>query len=378
MKKLDKTPLWGRGLIIHLILGKANPERMNGVNKVVYQLATKQAQTGRKVALWGITKDLSHNYGERNFETQLFKAHKNPFHIDKSLKSAVLVQKGKAVFHLHGGWIPVYASLAKFFAKHQIPFVLTPHGAYNTIAMQRSAFRKKIYFQLFEKTLLKNAQKIHAIGESEVEGLGKVYPNQKSFLLPYGFSQNQFLRIQRLKAIDNQNFIIGFVGRLDIYTKGLDLIIKAFQQFQEKIKHTKLWIIGDSDERTVLEKMIAENNIKNIKLWGKKFGNEKFELMKEMDIFVHASRNEGLPSAVLEASSLGIPSVVSKATNIGNFIEKYKAGMKVKNENIEDLTQAFLILHQSNLIEMGKNGQKMLSEVFDWEILVEKFEELYV
>ena len=34
--------------IIHIVLGKANPERMNGVNKVVFQLATKQAESGRK------------------------------------------------------------------------------------------------------------------------------------------------------------------------------------------------------------------------------------------------------------------------------------------------------------------------------------------
>lgn len=60
--------------IIHLILGKANPDRMNGVNKVVFQLASQQAAAGRKVAVWGITKDTTHNYGARNFETQLFRA----------------------------------------------------------------------------------------------------------------------------------------------------------------------------------------------------------------------------------------------------------------------------------------------------------------
>ena len=45
--------------IIHLVMGKANPQRMNGVNKVVYQLATKQAEAGIKVQVWGFTKDLS-------------------------------------------------------------------------------------------------------------------------------------------------------------------------------------------------------------------------------------------------------------------------------------------------------------------------------
>ena len=62
--------------IIHIVLGKANPDRMNGVNKVVHQLATKQAASNRSVQVWGITEDLSHNYAERNFKTQLFKKSK--------------------------------------------------------------------------------------------------------------------------------------------------------------------------------------------------------------------------------------------------------------------------------------------------------------
>lgn len=112
--------------IIHLILGKANPNRMNGVNKVVYQLATKQAESGKNVSVWGITKDLTHNYGERNFETILFKAKKNPFLIGRNLKDSIRKKKGKATFHLHGGWIPTYSTISRFLSKNNIPFVITP------------------------------------------------------------------------------------------------------------------------------------------------------------------------------------------------------------------------------------------------------------
>ena len=108
--------------IIHLILGKANPDRMNGVNKVVYQLATNQANTGRKVQVWGITKELTDNYGERAFKTLLFQAYKNPFKMDALLKNALLDVKDNIIVHLHGGWIPVYATISKFLYKNKIPF----------------------------------------------------------------------------------------------------------------------------------------------------------------------------------------------------------------------------------------------------------------
>lgn len=363
--------------IIHLILGKANPNRMNGVNKVVYQLATQQAAAGKNVAVWGITKDLTINYEQRNFNTLLFQAYSNPFKIGKALKDAIL-EKRTAVFHLHGGWIPVYACLTRFFANHGISYVLTPHGAYNTIAMERSNFRKKIYFQLFEKPLLNSAKRVHAIGESEVEGLAKIYPNDKSFLMPYGFNAAD----QKTKPLEkNTPFTIGFIGRLDIYTKGLDLMIDAFAEFQKTYPNSRLWIIGDSDERAELEASIAEKQIKNVTLWGAKFGLEKNELLHQMHTFVHASRNEGLPASVLEAANMGIPCIVTKATNVGSFITAYKAGIAIPNEDTKALTTAFETLYKYRekkwLCLLAENAKRMVDEAFNWNILVQKFDKLY-
>ena len=88
------------------------------------------------------------------------------------------------MFHIHGGWIPVFYSLAKLMYQHQIKFVLTPHGAYNTIAMKRSSWVKKIYFALFEKKILQKTSKIHCIGKSEVIGLNQLFKNEVSILLP--------------------------------------------------------------------------------------------------------------------------------------------------------------------------------------------------
>lgn len=365
--------------IIHLILGKANPHRMNGVNKVVYQLASNQARTQRHVSVWGITKSLEHNYDERNFKTKLFPAMKNPFLIDKTLKKALLAKKEQAIFHLHGGWIPTYSSLSKYLFKNDIPFVLTPHGAYNIVAMKRSSFIKKIYFQFFEAPLLKRVSKIHCIGESEVQGVGVIFPNTKTILLPYGF--NAFKPEIEVKN-QKENFIIGFIGRLDIYTKGLDLLIDAFGKFQEAIPYTKLWIIGDSKENKLLKELIiAEKIVDKVVLWGTKFGKEKEALLLQMDIFVHPSRNEGLPSSVLEASCMGVPCVVSKATNMGAYIQEMNAGRVVENENAEALTNAFTTLyklHKNNELQvLSKNAIKMVDTFFNWDTVINSFDKLY-
>jgi glycosyltransferase involved in cell wall biosynthesis len=364
--------------IIHLILGKANPERMNGVNKVVFQLASQQAAAGRKVAVWGITKDTTHNYGARNFETQLFKAAAVPFILDNTLKQALLAKKSQIVVHLHGGWIPTYASLSAFLLRHNIPYILTPHGAYNTIAMQRSAWTKKIYFHLFEKKLLSGASRIHAIGQSEMKGLEAIFPNQKSYLQPYGYIGPDIALVDHPES---SAFIIGFVGRLDIYTKGLDLLLEAFEAFQYLHSNAQLWIVGDSKERAELEQMVAQRQIQDkVVFWGSKFGKEKFDLMQQMDVFAHPSRNEGLPASVLEAAQLGIPCIVSQATNMASYIETYHAGIAVADEDVDGLVrgmETLIGLKANDHRKIGLNAQKMVKEAFGWDHIVPAFDQLY-
>lgn len=362
--------------IIHIILGKANPDRLNGVNKVVHNLATEQSKAGKSVQVWGITSDMTHNYPERNFETRLFKASKNPFSVDQRLKQAIL-EHPMSVFHLHGGWIPVFASLARLMVRHRIKYVLTPHGAYNTIAMQKSALTKKLYLKLFEAYLLKNAAKVHAIGGSEVEGLQKVFPKSRSFLLPYGFEASQ----KRFQTEKQPKFTIGFMGRLDTYTKGLDLLLEAFSFFQKTHADSELWIVGEGPGRKYLEDFISKNQLSNVVLWGKRFGEEKDLLMAKMHVFAHPSRNEGLPSAVLEAAALGIPVIVTQATNLATYVQEFGAGIGIEDENLAALLEAMYTLYAAYAAgkekSFGIGARNMLSDTFAWPVLVERYDELY-
>jgi len=362
--------------IIHIVLGKANPNRLNGVNKVVYQMATEQSKAGKNVQVWGITPDPTHDYPVRNFKTELFLAEKSHFALPKQLQEAILANIN-AVFHLHGGWIPVFSSLAKFLQKHQVQYVLTPHGAYNKVAMQRSWLRKKIYFQLFEQQIIKGARKVHAIGESEVEGLQSIYSGARSFLLPYGFDFNEATGYPE----KNENFTIGFVGRLDTHTKGLDLLINAFYNFQMHCPNSKLWIIGAGEGEAYLHKFVDKKKLKNVVFWGKKFGAEKDALISQMHVFAHPSRNEGLPTAVLEAAALGTPTIVTQATNVAAYLSKFGAGISIDNGDTIALAQAMKNLHLS--YEKGEiksyldGANKMLKSVFAWPTLVHQYDELY-
>lgn len=362
--------------IIHLILGKANPARMNGVNKVVHELATQQQQAGFAVEVWGFSANPVHDYPERTYTTRLFNASRNPFGIDTAWKRAIRHHK-PTVVQLHGGFVPRFYAAARFLQQEQIPYLITPHGNYNWHALQRSRLRKRLYFSLFERPMLVGASAIHALGQSEIDGLQRIFPNQKSVLIPYGFSATT-PPIPRVSS----DFVVGFCGRLDSDHKGLDRLLDGFAQFRQTAPNARLWLLGDGPHRAQLTSQANALGLgESVTFWGSQFGDDKLRLLQACSVFVHASRYEGLPVAVLEAASLGIPCLVSEATNVGDAVRSFGAGCVVKQGTADEVADSLLRLYRQwqtdGLTSLQQNARRMVDDAFNWPRQLDLFDQLY-
>lgn len=365
--------------IVHLILGKANPERMNGVNKVVHQLATHQHYAGHSVSVWGITYSPQDIPKKRAYDVKLFQSHKNKLALDYELISAIYNASADVVFHLHGGFIPEYYHAVEHLIKNNLRFVFTSHGSYNQLALRKNYFVKKIYFKLFEKKILSHAAYIHFMGKSEMNSFGSLFPAENKVLIPNGQDTGEIkFRFNPIKAQDD--FIFSFCGRLDNHTKGLDIMLKAFAKYKHAMNgRGALWIIGDGPGKNELEKMISDLKIsESVKLWGAKFGEEKYNLLANSQVFLHPSRNEGLPMSVLEAASLRKPCIISEETNLGDYVRRYQSGIVLEKNNIDHLSLA--MAHCSahhNLERMGIAAGVMVKEEFNWKKISEQLVSVY-
>lgn len=367
--------------IIHIILGKANPNRMNGVNKVVNSLATYQVKLGYGVSVWGITKNPVHDYPKRNYETILFQE-TSKFFLPEGIEKAINEKGKKTVFHFHGGFVSQFFLIAKFILKNGFKYVFTPHGSYNTIAMERSNWKKKLYINLFEKTLVENAKSIHFIGESEIEGAKQLFRFKNYELVPNGQNIEELEGTSSSKK-ENSIPIFGFCGRLDVKTKGLDILLKGFAEYLLRTgAKSELWLIGDGKGRGELELMAQNLNIVNkVKFLGSLYGKEKIEKMNQLDYLMLTSRNEGLPGVVLEASVLGVPCIVSKATNMGDYITANYAGIALKDNtpiNIARALQTALIWrHNGEINRLRINAKQMVENQFNWKTIVKQLTTIY-
>jgi glycosyltransferase involved in cell wall biosynthesis len=365
--------------IIHLILGKANPMRMNGVNKVVHEMATNQVLRGYPVEVWGITAKPVHDYPARNFTTRLFRSRTNPFHIDPELKRALLEKTGKIVVHIHGAFLPVFYSVSRLLHREHIPFIITPHSTYNKVMMKKNALLKKFYFLFFERHLLNRASVIHLLGKSEQEGLDAIYNNKKSKLIPYGFSRES--NPAPVKKADI--FTVAYCGRMTIFSKGLDILLEGFALFNRRHPNTRLVLIGDGKDKETLRGLCRGLGISSSVLFtGGLFGEEKIKMLRESHVFAHPSRSDGLPATILEAAALGLPCVVSDATNMSRQIDLFDAGYAMKDLDPDEFCKGLEEMYARIEVAGGvgaleHNAWCMIDTSFDWSWILTEFNCLY-
>lgn len=113
------------------------------------------------------------------------------------------------------------------------------------------------------------------------------------------------------------------------------------------------------------------------------FGNVKLAHLACMDLFIHTSRWEGMPMAALEAAALGKPLLVSKATNLGEYVTKYGNGIVLPDNLSKMITESLYIFYNSyNSFEdkeMGDKSIKLIKGELNWSKIAKSMvEKLYL
>ena len=358
--------------IIHIILGKARLDRMNGINKVVHNLALHQTEMGHDVHLWGITPTPQLKVPARSYKVRFFQAQKFPFGIDDNLAIALKEEKGNEVmFHLHGGFIPVYSRIAATLHLQKTPYVVCPHGALTPGARRNHGIFKYWYFKIFETFILSNAYAVQFLGKTQYHAVDKLLPLRRKVLIPNGQNLDE-LDFEWQPMDRPQELVISFCGRLDVTTKGLDLLFAAFSNFLRNGGKAWLWLIGDGQDRQKLEEDAARLGIaKKVVFWGSKYGNEKLNLLAHSDAFVHTSRNEGMPTGVLEAAGIGLPVILSPETNLAEIFAEAHAGWHATPNTVESITDVLFqteqAWHTQQIKDMGQRARELVETKFNWK-----------
>lgn len=377
----------------HFILGRCNPDRAVGPNRVVFELARCQARAGLQVTVYAIPRPgVTEPRTERERVRYVFYPRtRMRIFLNRSLRKTLQSNKDRLdIAHLHGTFVPELARIGAALRTCNVPYVVSAHGSLNPHALRLKAWKKRPYFSLIERKLLRHAAAVHLFSKAEQGYLHRLGLRVRSFVIPNGVTPIPDLDAELPNALEvlvpaaRGTAKLLFLGRLSPSHKGLDLLIPAFAEALKSLgpNAATLFLVGPAERRTAItlrrlaERLGIEQRVVFLDAI---YGEHKLRILQGCDLFVHTSRFEGMPMAVLEAVACGKPCLVTPETNLGEFIADYRAG-RVVRPIAQDIAAGLvgLIRDRREWPEMGRNAKRLASEQLNWEIIAAKMAKEYV
>ena len=273
-----------------------------------------------------------------------------------------------------------YIKIYKMLKKSGIPYVIVPHGSLSKQAQKRKFWKKFVANKLFFEAFVRSAVAIQYLSDNEKNMSS--FKTAPSFICGYGL--DAFVEKKEKNPSDRKRII--YIGRLEIKTKGLDLLIKAVSNSRDiltdKQVHLEIYGPNYNGEHEKLNKMIDSLGVSHlIEVGNEKIGEKKKNLLLSADCFVQPSRTEGLPMGPLEAMGYGLPCIVTQGTGLGELIESNEAGIACDTSvsGIEKGLKRFL--SENVCIEkMSENAMRLIEQRFSTNVVaknnIEKYREV--
>lgn len=262
-----------------------------------------------------------------------------------------------------------FARIAKALVKEHIPYVIIPHGGLVEEAQKQKRWKKIIANLLFFYKFVNRCSAIQCLSVNEEK-------NTK-FNIPKFIGTNgiEIPRDYKRSFCINEPQIT-YIGRLEMYSKGLDMLLDSICELHPFLlqKKVKIDMYGPNNIQVWFDniiQLIKEKGIGDVvQLHHAVTGAEKKRLLLESDIFIQTSRHEGMPMGILEAMSYGVPCIITDGTSLGEITTKYNAGW-VSQTSVASITDTIkkAIGDVEKWSEKSVNARKLVVDNFSWDTI---------
>lgn len=241
------------------------------------------------------------------------------------------------VVHLHGAFdlklcavhaIITLEKIWRMFTGEPLHIVMTPHGALSGHVFSTKVHRKWLYWNFVERLLAKQTSLAICTTPVEAQELERLLPEMRVAVVPLVVSENE-VPFRELESTAEPKPVhiplLCTLGRYDIRTKGLDLLIDAVVKLNSEGTPVRLRCIGyDRNGGTAeLEDFVKSRNAgEYVDCMGPKFGEEKYQALTACDVFCMSSRYESFSYALMEGLGSGLPVLVGSGACLTSFFDE--------------------------------------------------------
>lgn len=217
------------------------------------------------------------------------------------------------------------------------------------------------------KNLLRDCSKFIVLGNRWLSTVKQIEPKTKIVVVSNGVDIPNATVKWNDKVIN-----VLYLGVL-IPRKGVTDLLTAVKDLKDKhlLNRVHFNIAGIGEEYEKLKNIVKEQNIEDkVTFLGWISGEEKIEVIKNSQILVSPSYNEGLPVSILEGISYGMPVVSTDVGDIPSVVIEGINGYLFTPGDIDSLENAIVALtDENNFNKMSLASRKIALE----KIAIEHF-----
>lgn len=281
------------------------------------------------------------------------------------------------IVHVNCCWDPM-SSFTVFWAKSKgIPVIITPHGMLEPWVIAKNHWTKKVPALVFyQSRSLKMADCLIATAQSEKDNLLKLGYNKNVELVPNGID----IESVELKKSWAKTRTILYMGLLRP-NKGAGILLDALSLIKDRLHTYKVYVAGP-DVGGFLEELQTKcklNGLDNIvEFTGGVYGEDKWTLYHNSDIFVLPTLNENFGIVIAESLLCGTPVVTCKGAPWSD-IEKEECGWWVDRtpKDVANAIEKAISLPAEKLEFMGRKGNAYVRANFSSHQVAENMKTLY-
>jgi glycosyltransferase involved in cell wall biosynthesis len=185
--------------------------------------------------------------------------------------------------------------------------------------------------------LLSLVGELHVQTESQLRMVKKYGFNGRIHYIPHYI----YAKPGKVQAPKNKDFRVLFVGRLDIWQKGVDLLADVIRTTLAKDRSIVFDLAGSGDGTQLLKDVASEHRA-NVHYHGFVSQKELENYYKKSDLFIITSRYETPGLALLEAQTYGLPSIGFDTQGPSDIIQTPLQGKLVEPFNIQKFADCII------------------------------------